>query len=134
MAPLALKPETREMAVQTELEYTSTGVGPLPLQYTSIAVGSPVLNYSHTSVGTTPEPEPMSLVSSPREPPTTQQTTILEAPRTPTPEPPTVPPPETEPSASEVASLSPECFVFSDGHFVASATKPLTHGNEFHTI
>ena len=89
------------MAIQTELEYTSTGVGSLPLQYASIAVGSPALEYTHTSIGTTPEPEPMSLASSSQEPATTQ-TTIFEVPRLPTPEPPAAPPAETEPNATEV--------------------------------
>jgi hypothetical protein len=90
------------MAIQTELEYTSTGVGPLPPQYASIGVGSPVLEYSHTNVGTTPEPEPMSLASSPQQPTTTPQTTTFEAPQAPSPKPPTVPPVETEPSTTEV--------------------------------
>ena len=68
------------MGVQTEVEYTSTGVDPLRPQYASIAIGSPVLEYSHTYVGTTPEPEPMSLASSPQEPVTIQRTTTLEPP------------------------------------------------------
>jgi len=90
------------MAIQTELEYTSTGVDPLLPQYASIAVGSPVLEYSHTNIGTTPEPEPMSLASSPQEPTTTQQTATLEVPQTPPPNPPTTPPTETEPMTTEV--------------------------------
>ena len=104
MAPPAPKPETREMAIQTELEYTSAGVGTIPLQYTSIAVGSPALEYTHTSIGTTPEPESMSLASSLQEPVTTQ-TAILEAPHLPTPEPPAAPPAETELTTTEVAFL-----------------------------
>ena len=122
------------MAVQTELEYTSMGVGSLAPQYASIAVGSPVLKYSHTSIGTTPEPEPMSLASSPQEPATTQQITSLEVPRLPTPEPPIAQPAEVEPSTSEVTSSTRECSVLSDVHLVAPATKPFTYGNEFHTV
>ena len=122
------------MAVQTELEYTSTGVGHLPPQYASTAVGSPALKYSHISIGTTPEPEPTSLVLSPQGPPTTQQTMVSGAPRTPTPKPLTVPSAEIEPGMGEVTSLLSEYSVLSDRRFVASATKPLTHGNEFHTI
>ena len=90
------------MAIQTELEYTSTGVDPLPSQHVSIAVGSPVLEYSHVNIGTTPEPEPMSLASSPQQPTTTQQIPILETPETPSPNPPVALPVETEPSANEV--------------------------------
>jgi len=101
MALPAPKPETREMAVQTELEYTSTGVGSPLLQHASIAVGSPALEYTHTSIGTTPEPELMPLPLPSQEPVATQ-TTILEAPRLPTPEPPAAPPVETEPSTTEV--------------------------------
>ena len=97
------------MAIQTELEYTSTGVGSLPLQYASIAVGSPALEYTHTGIGTTPEPEPMSLAS-PQEP-ITAQTTILEAPRLPTPEPPAAPHAETEPSTTEVTFLHPNVLL-----------------------
>ncbi|KAF9650909.1 hypothetical protein BDM02DRAFT_1220166 [Thelephora ganbajun] len=100
--PPAPKPETREMAIQTEVEYTSTGVGPLPPQYMSIAIGSPVLEYAHINIGTTPEPEPMSLASSPQEPTTTQQATALETPRPPSSDPPTMPPMEIEPSTTEV--------------------------------
>ena len=133
MAAPAPKPETREMAVQTELEYTSTGVGTLPPQYTSIAVGSPVLEYSHINIGTTPEPEPMSLASSPQEPATTQQTTTLETPLLPIPEPPTTPPAETEPNATEV-TFSPRNPLFFLTNFAASATKSLAYGNEFHTV
>src|SRR5882757_8309959 len=93
------------MAIQTELEYTSTGVGPLPLRYASVAVGSPVLEYSHINIGTTPDPEPMSLPSSPQQPTTAQQTTVLEAPKSPSPVPPIVPPTETEPTTVEVTLL-----------------------------
>ena len=90
------------MAIQTELEYTSTGVGPLPSQYESIAVGSPILEYSHVNIGTTPEPEPMSLASSPQQPTTTQQVETLETPQPLSPNPPVVPPVETGPSTAEV--------------------------------
>lgn len=90
------------MAIQTELEYISTGVGSLPPQYASIAVGSPILEYSHVNIGTTPEPEPMSLASSPQQPTVTQQTTTLEMPQSPPPNPPAVPPAEIEPSMAEV--------------------------------
>jgi hypothetical protein len=99
--PPAPKPETREMAVQTELEYTSKGVDPLTPQYTSIAIGSPILKYSHIDVGTTPISEPMSLASSSQEPATTQPALISEHPRLPS-----LPPTElvavTEPSMAEV--------------------------------
>jgi len=91
------------MAIQTELEYTSTGVGTIPPQYTSTGVGSPVLEYSHTNIGTTPEPEPMSLASSPPQPTIIQQTTVVEALKSPSPEPPTVAPVEPGPSTTEVA-------------------------------
>lgn len=101
MALPAPKPETREMAVQTESEYTSTGVGSPLLQYASIAIGSPTLEYTHTNIGTTPEPEPMLLPLSSQDPATTQ-TAILEAPRLPTPEFPAAPPAEAEPSTTEV--------------------------------
>jgi hypothetical protein len=100
------------MAVQTELEYTSTGVGSLPLQYASIAVGPPALKYTHTSIGTTPEPEPMPHASSPQEPVTTQQTTVLEAPRLPTPEPSAAPPAETEHGMTEVIFLHMNALFF----------------------
>lgn len=93
------------MGVQTEMEYTSTGVGPLRPQYASIAIGSPALKYSHTNVGTTPEPERMSLASSPQEPATTQRTTSLEPPRLPSPDPPAMSVAVTEPSTTEVIFL-----------------------------
>lgn len=89
------------MAVQTEVEYTSTGVDPLTPQYASIAVGSPILKYSHIDVGTTPISEPMSLASSPQEPATIQQTMGSEPPRLPS-LPPTSSVAVTEPSTSEV--------------------------------
>lgn len=98
----ALKPETREMGVQTEVEYASTGVDPLRPQYTSIAIGSPVLEYSHTNVGTSPEPEPMTLASSSQEPTTTQYPTASEPPRLLSPEPPAVSVPVAEHNATEV--------------------------------
>ena len=122
------------MAIQTELEYTSTGVGPIPSQYESIAVGSPVLEYSHVNIGTTPEPEPMSLASSPQQPTTIQQVAILETPQPPSLDLPAAPPVETGPSTTEVNFPPLECFVLSDRDFVVSATEPLTHGNEFHTV
>jgi hypothetical protein len=104
--PPAQKPETREMGVQTEVEYTSTGVDPLRPQYTSIAIGSPVLEYSHTNVGTTPEPKPMSLALSPQEPVTTHHATALEPPRLPSPEPPALSVAVTEPNTTEVIPLA----------------------------
>jgi hypothetical protein len=99
------------MAVQTEVEYASTGVGTLPPQHTSIAVGSPILKYSHVNVGTTPEPEPMSLASSPQEPAAAQQTTALES-KQPSPKPPTMPAAETGPGTTEVISPYPIVLVF----------------------
>lgn len=121
------------MAIQTELEYTSTGVGSLPHQYVSIAVGSPVLEYSHINIGTTPEPEPMSLASSPQEPATTQQTITLEASTPPAPEPLIAPLAETGPSMTEVTFPHRNALFFLTD-FAGQATKPLTYGNELHTI
>lgn len=123
------------MAIQTELEYTSTGVDPIPQQYVSIAVGSPVLEYSHINVGTTPEPEPepMSLASSPQQPITTQQTTTLEVPQSPSPDPPAVPLVETELSTAEV-TFPRRIALFFLTCLIDSATKSLTHGNEFHAV
>ena len=100
------------MAIQTELEYTSTGVGPLPPQYASIAVGSPLLEYSHVNIGTTPEPEPTPLTSPPQQPTTVRQTTALEALQSPSPKPPAVPLAEIEPSMAEVTFPSSDCAVF----------------------
>lgn len=104
------------MAVQTEVEYTSTGVSTLPPQYTSLAVGSPILKYSHVNIGTTPEPEPMSLASSPQEPAATQQTVALES-KQPSPKPPTIPAAETGPGTTEVISPYPIVLVFLTGIF-----------------
>ena len=106
MVPPAPKPETREMGVQTEVEYTSTGVDPLRPHYVSIAIGSPVSKYSHANVGTTPESEPMSLASSPQVPASTQHTTGSEPPWLPLPESPAVSAAVTgEPSTTEVIFL-----------------------------
>jgi len=121
------------MAIQTELEYTSTGVDPLPSQYVSVAVGSPVLEYSHVNIGTTPEPEPMSLASSPQQPTATQEVANLETPQPPSPNPPAAPLTEIEPSATEVNSPH-RVVLFLLTDFVASATEPLAYGNEFHAV
>lgn len=94
------------MGVQTEVEYTSTGVDPLRPQYTSIAVGSPVLKYSHTNVGTSPELEPTSLASSRQEPVTTYDATALEPPWLSSLEPPGLSVAVAVPSTTEVIFLA----------------------------
>jgi hypothetical protein len=122
------------MAVQTEVEYISTGVEPILPQYASIAVGSPVLKYSHTNVGTTPEPEPMSLVSSPPGPTTFQQNAALEPPPLPLPVPPKTAAAVAESSATEVILPCVFVLAFSNRDFSVSATEPLADGNELYTI
>ena len=78
------------MAVQTEVEYASTGVDPILPQYASIAVGSPILRYSHINVGTTPEPESIPSTPSAQKPPNAQRTAASEPLPLPQPVPPMV--------------------------------------------